>query len=383
MNGDDNGNPECRLDGYHAKTAKYLATMFLAASASFAMLQPSQPAFAAGNDGLNILINSDGQSQGLSVVTQSDLGTSIRRQIVGGAQVVDRLDLQWERFSDSLRDEAKCDPRTNRRMFDNGFRRDGTRVGNPVLGALCSPEPLKELDDSLATMLLESGNEAAESTWKVDRSTILKKQDEVRELVAPSFTRAASTTKTNDNEGEDIQYIKRQSFNQDVYVKMRAIGEAFLTNTNNREAARQFEKAWGEKILTKLGATNANRNDYKSIFPQPEDKEYQTYDEGALLDSLGKVYVALDKLRNGGIIGHYELSIPEDDNWNVVTIAVDDDITIGGQILGKERYQPLSGSMVVAIVRSAMDERKFHIKWIPTLLIHLQRNKNYTIRHNY
>ena len=349
---------------------KYATTLALVATFSSSICMFPLPASAADNG--FTLMNDGQQRQGLSVVTQSDLGTSIRRQIVGGAQVVDRLDLQWERFSDSLRDEAKCDPRTNRRMFDNGFRRDGTRIGNPVLGALCSPEPLTTFDDSLAKMVLESGNEAAESTWKADRSGILKKQDEVRELVSPSFTRAAGTTKpntgipsssnTDNNEEEDIQYLKRQSFNQDVYVEMRAIGEAFITNTNGRDAARQFETAWGDKLLTKLGATNANRYDYKSIFPQPEDKEYQTYDEGALLDSLGKVYVALDKLKSGGIIGHYEISIPEDDNWNVVTIAVDDDITIGGQILSRERYQPLSGSLVVAIVRGAMDGTKIPYK---------------------
>ena len=97
-------------------------------------------------------------TQGLEVVTQSELGKSVRGSIIRGAQLADSIDLKWERFSDSLRDEAKCDPTTGRRMFDNGFRRDGTRIGNPVLGALCTPEPLRELDTNMSTLVMDLGH---------------------------------------------------------------------------------------------------------------------------------------------------------------------------------------------------------------------------------
>lgn len=76
----------------------------------------------------------------------------------------------------------------------------------------------------------------------------------------------------------------------------------------------------------------------------------------ASLDALGSVSVALTKLREGGLIGHWEISIPKDDNWNVVMIAVDDDVSIWGQILARERKQLLSGSAVEAIVRLAIDD---------------------------
>jgi hypothetical protein len=36
---------------------------------------------------------------------------------------------------------------------------------------------------------------------------------------------------------------------------------------------------------------------------------------------------------------------------------VDDDISIGAQILSREQNQPVGGSAVVALVRHAMDER--------------------------
>ena len=48
----------------------------------------------------------------------------MRRGVVQGANLADTLDLKWERFSDSLRDEKKRDPMKNHRLFDNGVRRD-------------------------------------------------------------------------------------------------------------------------------------------------------------------------------------------------------------------------------------------------------------------
>lgn len=303
--------------------------------------------------------------QGLSAVTQSELGRSIRSSVVGGAKLVDQLDLKWERFSDSLRDEAKCDPLTNRRRFDNGVRRDGTPIGNPVLGALCTPEPLQDLDEATVQIVLKAGHDAALTTWKIDPGTLQKKQEQVQQLVGPAFSRAAvssvkdtTTTTTENEDGTQTQAIKRQAFNRDLYTNLRAFGEVSDGNTNNnrKESARLFERSWGDRLLANL-APNANRNDFVSPFPKPDDTENQPYDEGALLDALGGVSIALSMLQQGGVVGHWEISIPEDDNWNVVTIAVDNDISIGGQILARERQQPLGGSEVVALVRAALENQ--------------------------
>lgn len=290
-------------------------------------------------------------SQGLSVVTQSDIGKSVRSAVIGGAQLADRLDLKWERWSDSLRDEAKCDPRTNRRMFDNGVRKDGTRIGNPVLGALCTPEPLKDFHTETGLVVLNAAKEAALSVLasSVDTKKFDEKLSQVEILVGPSFERALSEEKAN----SDGQYLARQRFNRDLYTELRATGELIQSGAS-KGTNRMIEVEWGEKLLSIL-APGANRNDYTSPFPKPDDTDNQPYDEGALLDGLGRVSAALRKLQDGGLIGHWEISIPEDDDWNVVTIAVDDDISIGGQILAKERGQPLDGSEVNAMVRAALD----------------------------
>jgi hypothetical protein len=197
-------------------------------------------------------------------------------------------------------------------------------------------------------MIMNLGKEAAVDTLKVDLGQLQKKQEQVQQLVGSAFSRAASSS------DEEEQSSKRLEFNRDLYTQMRAIGE--LSTKNTRETSRSFENAWGNKILATL-APNANRNDYSSPFPKPDSGEDQPYDEGALLDALGGVSVALRQLQAAGIVGHWEISIPEDDDWNVVTIAIDDDISIPGQILGRERNQPLGGSALVALVRAAIESQ--------------------------
>lgn len=303
--------------------------------------------------------------QGIGAITESSVGKSVRRSIVGGAKVADNIDLKWERFSDSLRDKSKCDPVTNRRLFDNGTRRDGTKIGNPVLGALCDPVPLRSVSESTVSTVLGLAEQAAVDVLGQERAVLSQKVTSVRELVGPAFTRASGVVAekvaaaTDDGSADDK--TKRQAYNMDVYTTMRAYGEVLEStkgSANVKSTARQFDRVWGQKMLTTL-APKADRSDFRSPFPAPDPTDEQPYDENALLDALGAVSVTLDQLQQGGLIGHWEISIPEDDYGNVVTIAVDDDITIGAQMLIKEQQQqqPLSGSAVVALVRAAMDDR--------------------------
>lgn len=315
--------------------------------------------------------------QGIGAITQSQLGQSIRAAVVGGAQIADSLDLKWERFSDSLRDESKCDPRTNRRMFDNGTRRDGTKIGNPVLGALCTPEPLKPMDDTVVAVVTKlaedamletiSGGENSNSNAPaIYRSKLKQEEQKVAEKVGPAFARAAASTSSStkpEQDQEQIQNQKRQEFNRDLYVRTRTYGEILTRIKSNSKVSnyQQFETSWGKKMLQEF-APNANRNDYSSPFPKPDPTDEQPYDEASLLDALGGISVVLNKLQAAGIVGHWEISIPEDDFWNVVTIAVDDDVAIGGEILARESKLPLSGSPVVGLVKAAMSEAKIPYK---------------------
>ena len=351
----------------HPTTSNFLASSLSSTLLSFALLAATIPPVLAPQAAM-----AAPYTEGSAVVTQSDLGQSVRRGIVNGAKLADNLDAKMERFSDSLRDKNKCDPVSNRRLFDNGFRRDGTRIGNPVLGALCNPDPLKRLDivseKGPANMIMGLADEAAADTLGVDGTVLRKQVGQVKDLVGPSFARAAASEEEKQmpaslSEEERSEKSKQQAYNADIYTRMRAYGEVMNqkkssggSSTTVREATRNFEKAWGGKIMASL-APNSDRKDFTSVYPPPDPRIEQSYDEGSLLDALGALSVTLNKMQDGGVIGHWEISIPEDDYGEVVTIAVDDDISIPAQILLRGQNQPVGGSAVVALVRHAMDDR--------------------------
>lgn len=305
---------------------------------------------------------------GIGVVTRSDLGTSVRRATVRSAQIADRLDERWERFSDSLRDQNRCDPATGRRMYDNGYRRDGSRIGNPVLGDLCRPEPLLPLRDEVADLVLGSAEAEVALMVGGGAEAVRGRVRDVEELVGPAFARARPSppgTGPALAAGDDE---KRAEYSRRVYSSMRAYGELLMPAGGGdpraaRAAAADMEVRWGRRLLFDdapgplIPARLANRGQFRSPFPAltEDDRGDLAYEEGALLDGLGTLSAALDALQAGGIVGHWEISIPSDDYGEVVTIAIDDDISLGAQGLLREgRNGSLNGSVVTAITRAAL-----------------------------
>ena len=325
------------------------------ASAAFTAAAACAPLPASASP--STLVSATDDIDGIAAVTRSSLGTSIRKATVRSAQIADKLDEGWERFSDSLRDENKCDPNTGRRLYDNGFRKDGSRVGNPVLGGLCKPEPLLPLNDALANAVLESAEDALAGILGVGKDVIKQKIESVDNLVGPSFARA------QDASSEDEQ--KRNSYNRKIYSTMRAFGDLLLTNKDPktaRLAAANFELKFGEQLLLDnspplVPSRLTNRQSFKSPFPplSEDDKGDLAYEEGALLDALGTLSSALDVLQAGGLVGHWEIAVPSDDFGEVVTIAVDDDISLGAQSLLREgQGLSLNGSVVTALTRASL-----------------------------
>lgn len=295
------------------------------------------------------------EEQGWAPITKSSIGKSIRYSAVRGARTFDQLDELWARFSDSLRDEKKCDPVTNRRLFDNGVRRDGTRVGDPVVGDLCDPVEIRPINDDVSRMILSSSLVAFNSlnNAMVENSDIEQAIQKITNLVRPSFERSQKGIVLNEEDAN-----KRQNLNLALYVQMRAFSEqlekALLNGSEKKRLSQVFESSWGDKLAKEL-APRADRNDFKSPLPpfQLADSLYP-YNTGKLLDALGVVSVGLQSLQNSGHIGYWEIIIPPDDNGDVVTIAVDNDTTLPVQILLQEQRKIFRGSPVTALVAAAM-----------------------------
>ena len=246
-------------------------------------------------------------------------------------------------FSDLLlskKDKGRCDPATGRRLYDNGKRKDGTPIGNPGIGEMCSPDPIQPLDVDLTQNILDAAVKSALlSSGSKSVDALNKEIQQTKDLVRPSFER--SMQNANDDEKN------RGIFNFELYSTLRAI-VTYLDK--DKTALKAFSSAWGNELVS-MFASNANRKDYVSPFTEKED-EFQDYDypKNSLLDALGKLTVTLDKFKAGGIIGFYEISIPYDDYGSVVTVAMDDYTTIGGETLLQEQNYDTDGPMQ-AIIR--------------------------------
>lgn len=277
------------------------------------------------------------ESQGIPAVTESSLGRSFRRSVVKGAQIADAIDEKWERFSDGLRDTSKCDPKTGRRLYDNGKRKDGTSIGNPGLGSLCNPEPLAPLNTEVVSHVLKLALASAAVNERGEE-TLREKVKELKALVSPSFERKEQLSTTDEDK-------ERVNYNLEAYAALRAIT---IYLNNNKQSIRIFQNNWGEQLVN-LFAPSATRRDYVSPFPETQDGDYD-YDKGKLLDALGKLTVTLTQLKACGIIGFYDISIPYDDYGSVVTIAIDDYVPITAEILLSEQGIKCEGP-IQALVR--------------------------------
>jgi hypothetical protein len=286
--------------------------------------------------------------EGIAAITDSTIGRAFRKSVIKGAQVANELDGQWERLSDGLRNKNRCDPNTGRRLYDNGVRKDGTPIGNPGLGALCEPESLLPLDNTVGNKLLEVAVASALVTSGSKDTTSLNKYiEQTKNLVRPSFERSLQISTSEDD-------VKRRKFNFEIYATLRAIN-TYLKDNN--ASVEEFQVNWGREIVS-LYAPSASRKDYTSPFPVKDD-EFQDYDydKDQLLDALGALKVALDRLKEAGLLASYEISIPYDDYGSVVTVAVDDYVPIGAEILLSEQKFLVAG-IGQALVRSVVNRAR-------------------------
>jgi len=284
--------------------------------------------------------------QGIAAVTDSSIGRAFRKSVVKSARVADKLDEGWERFSDSLRDKSKCDKNTGRRLYDNGTRKDGTPIGNPGLGELCDPEPRLPLDAEMKdTVLALAVKSALVASGGKKEDGLLKEIEETKKLVRPSFERSMQNSASDDEKNRGL-------FKFELYSTMRAITN-FLKG--EKSSIRAFQLAWGN-VMVSTYAPSADRKDFVSPFPE-KDEELNDfdYDKKSLFDALGQLTVTLDRLKQGGILGFYEISIPYDDYGSVVTVALDDYSPIGAEILLSEQKFLIEGPMQ-ALARAVLDK---------------------------
>lgn len=250
-------------------------------------------------------------------VTQSDLGIAVRRSVVQGAQTMDRMDGQWERFSD---------------RYDLGKERS-QRPDRPAPLVIPDPRPL---DPTLASRVLQCSDQTFLELLRPNVSpTQLSEQIQtVGNAVQPAFVRSSSYSSDN----------PAQQFNFDLYVHYKAYSDLLIHNGNSNfkfsEFLKQFQSGIGNEVLQLLGV--------------PSHSQLQSLNDK--LDALDQFGHAL--LQTGWVaqVEHSRPNREQMQDWQddaddlIWTMALNGDVTLGSQLLLQEqgfRLYPNLGKFAV------------------------------------
>lgn len=267
---------------------------------------PSEPSYA-GEVGARIT----------KAVTQSDLGISVRRSVVKGAQIMDNLDGKWEKFSDDYglgAERFKQQPRPKPKDV---------------------PE-LLPLNDEVARKVLMLADEAfvesLDSTGKsIDLSSQITKVDS---LVRKSFERSGLDL----NEGTKLT---ASQFNYYCYIHFKAMCDIVVENKLSFNRKR-FENILGEKLLPLFSPSSSELLD---SIPKTPSKESQAR---AIDVGLRIVDEIMKNLVSNGFCALAERNAIESEEGRItdwiddlsdlqISIPLDGDITLNSQILIQEQ----------------------------------------------
>jgi hypothetical protein len=250
-------------------------------------------------------------------VTQSDLGISVRRSVVKGAQIIDKIDGKWEKFSDDYglgAERFKQQPRPRPKEI---------------------PDPLP-INVEIAKKVLSLADEVFIETLgspgiNIDLPLQINKVDN---LVRKSFERSG----LNLDEGTELT---AQRFNYYCYTHFKAMCDIVVENKLpfNR---KQFENKLGEKLLPLFAPSS---NELLASIPKQSSKECQAKAINVGLQITDQI---IKNLVSNGFCSLAERNKVENEEGRIIdwiddlsdlqlSIPLDGDITLNSQILIQEQ----------------------------------------------
>ncbi|KAG7341615.1 hypothetical protein IV203_023568 [Nitzschia inconspicua] len=274
---------------------------------SYLLITPPLPAHA-GEVGAKIT----------KAVTTSDLGISVRQSVVKGAQIMDKIDGQWERLSDKLGLGAVRSKQSARPK------------------AKVIPE-LQPLDVAAANRLLQISDMAflrAYPGGSLSNNKLQQEVDGVAKMVQVSFQRSGVAFV---DPARPLEFETGPQFNFAVYSHYKAYSNLLLTQ-------QQSQNSKDSKSFATI------RADFERFVGQALLDEWKIKETSSspLTRALQQTDTLATKLRDFGFAASVDPSPPIDSedwqdflegdvpelNWNV---AVDGDITLNAQILLQEQ----------------------------------------------
>jgi hypothetical protein len=253
-------------------------------------------------------------------VTRSELGLSVRRSVVRGAQTFDSLDGQWEQFSDK---------------YGLGTERS-KRDGLPPVRVIPDPQPL---DSATATKILDVTDQVFVQLTNIRQADLSNQIQKVAETVQVSFERSGMSVKEMQSSSRPVTGAQ---FNFAAYTRFKAYSDLVIERkVDFNSFRRDFEKVVGQQLVALLLP-----NPTSPLPPRSNASSIEERRKIMLKQALENIDGVCQALVAKGLVARIDQATldPEQvDDWSEDvsdvsgSIALGGDITLSSQILLQEQ----------------------------------------------
>lgn len=330
------------------------------------------------------------------IVTESDLGISVRRSVIQGAQIFDTMDQKIESISD---------------QYQLGTERKKAQLRKDEwINSRNIPPPLQPLNQLIATKIIDITDHVFISIiTDISYQTLQQQINKVSLLVSPSFIRSGIISSNDieqlgmNNKNNMIQ--NPSQFNYASYIHWKAYLDIIIEKKINFKTFQsKFETLLGQELFTLLMLQSSSSSSSVSSKQQQQQRQKQQLKQKQkqqlkqsdisttismnndnvanstastniytiiLLNTFDMIDNVLQLMISYGFISQYDqskidnetindwsnndISLLSDITWN---IAIDDDITLQSQILLQEQGYRLYPNYMKYILYGIIEQQQ-------------------------
>jgi hypothetical protein len=314
-------------------------------------------------------------------ITTSELGISVRRSVVRGAQIMDQIDLQSERLSDTYQlgsERSKQSKRPKPKFVP----------------------PIQSLDTNIAIKIINTIDDIFCHVTQIPKSILQTQIQIVTNTVLPSFVRSGvqilsnnnNNNNNNSNNNDDINInintataatneISMESglqFNFAMYVHYKSYTDLLVTEKKQRTTTtknfgtfqKTFETQIGHELLSIL-IPSSDTTITKTISNKQNDQVQAFYDALQRIDQLSTILVKkgfvaqIDRTQfdvSNGNNNNVSDSMMDITDWSQqisdlsFSVALEYDITLSSQILLQEQGIRLYPNYIRCMIQSILQQ---------------------------
>ena len=286
-------------------------------------------------------------------VTTSDLGISVRTSVVKGAQLADKIDGQWEKFSDKYGLGSERNKQVAKRPNDK-------TIPDPLPLKIDAAQKILDISDEVFLKLMPS----------VSPQKLISSIEKVAKLSMSSFERSGVVfSPKEDGENADLtRFQSAQQFNFVVYAHYKAYSDLLLekgSSINFANFRNEYERCVGQRLIEMLQLADGTKR-------ESEEQEVNSVLKNQLLIALEQTDLFGQRLRELGLVANvdrnsvesnYDLQDFVDDALSnlIITLSVDGDATLQSQMLLQEQgyrlYPNFNRFVVTELFRKAVQTK--------------------------